>query len=63
MYVGLLLLLLAWATYLSSAVAFIFLPVFVLYINRFQIQPEERVLELKFGSEYAAYKGRVRRWL
>src|SRR6266571_2610167 len=39
------------------------LPVFVLYINQFQIKPEERVLSSRFSQEYAAYKGRVRRWL
>jgi len=39
------------------------LPVFMLYINQFQIKPEERVLSSLFSQEYAAYKGRVRRWL
>jgi len=48
---------------LMNVAAFVFLPVFVLYMNRFQIEPEERALALKFGSEYAAYKARVRRWL
>jgi protein-S-isoprenylcysteine O-methyltransferase Ste14 len=37
--------------------------VFFVYINRFQIEPEERTLALKFGSEYIAYKARVGRWL
>jgi protein-S-isoprenylcysteine O-methyltransferase Ste14 len=63
MYLSLLLYLLAWAVYLSSLPALLLLPVFVLYINQFQIKPEERVLSSLFGSEYAAYKGRVRRWL
>jgi len=36
---------------------------FVLYITRFQIIPEERVMEEKFGAEFEAYKSRVRRWL
>jgi protein-S-isoprenylcysteine O-methyltransferase Ste14 len=35
----------------------------VLYITRFQIIPEERVLTSLFGAEYEAYKGRVRRWV
>lgn len=39
------------------------LPVLVWYINRFQIKPEERVLEAKFGSEYVDYRSSVRRWL
>jgi protein-S-isoprenylcysteine O-methyltransferase Ste14 len=63
MYMGLLLVLLGWAILLSNAVAFLLLPLFVLYMNRFQIVPEERALEAKFGSEYGAYKERVRRWL
>lgn len=37
--------------------------VFVGYITRFQIQPEERVLGAKFGAEYKAYCERVRRWV
>jgi len=63
MYLSLLLYLLAWAVYLSNWLALLFLPVFVLYINQFQIKPEERALSSLFGPEYAAYKGRVRRWL
>jgi protein-S-isoprenylcysteine O-methyltransferase Ste14 len=55
--------LLAWAVYLSSWLALLFLPAFVLYINRFQITPEERTLSALFDPEYAAYRARVRRWL
>jgi len=36
---------------------------FVLYMNRFQIGPEERALESLFGSEFAVYRTKVRRWL
>ena len=63
MYLSLLLYLLAWTVYLSNLLVVLFLPVFVLYMNQFQIKPEERVLSSHFGPEYAAYKGRVRRWL
>jgi protein-S-isoprenylcysteine O-methyltransferase Ste14 len=63
MYLGLLLTLLAWAAFLFNPVALLFVPIFVLYINRFQIKPEEQVLSSLFGAEYMAYKGRVRRWL
>jgi len=55
--------LLAWAIFLSSAWALVGPVAFVLYINRFQIKPEERALAAMFGTEYAEYKGRVRRWL
>jgi protein-S-isoprenylcysteine O-methyltransferase Ste14 len=63
MYFGLLLVLLAWAVFLSSAWALLGVAGFVLYMNRFQITPEERALSMLFGSEYASYKARVRRWL
>jgi protein-S-isoprenylcysteine O-methyltransferase Ste14 len=63
MYLGLLLALLAWTVFLSNPITLLFLPVYVLYINRFQITPEERVLTSLFGTEYSAYKENVRRWL
>lgn len=63
MYLGTLLTLLAWAIYLSHPAAFLFLPLYVLYMNRFQIEPEERVLASLFGQAFTAYAARVRRWL
>ena len=63
MYVSVLFILITWAVFLSSACALIGPVAFVLYINRFQIKPEERALAAMFGEAYAEYKGRVRRWL
>ncbi|SFI53426.1 isoprenylcysteine carboxylmethyltransferase family protein [Nitrosomonas sp. Nm34] len=63
MYAGFLLLLLSWALLLSNIVSFAGLPVFVWYMNRFQIIPEEQALIAKFGAEYIAYAKNVRRWL
>ncbi|HEX6439024.1 MAG TPA: isoprenylcysteine carboxylmethyltransferase family protein [Candidatus Binatia bacterium] len=63
MYLGFLLVLVGWAVFLSNALAFIFLPVFICYMNRFQIEPEEKALAGKFGQEFVDYKSRVRRWL
>lgn len=63
MYLGLVLYLVAWAVYLSNWLAALFVPLFVLYLNRFQIAPEERVLESLFGEKYATYKESVGRWL
>ena len=63
MYFGLLLVLSGWATYLSHPLPFLILPLFVAYMNRFQIAPEERVLSAKFGPEYLTYKQSVRRWI
>lgn len=62
MYLGFLFSLTGWAVFLSNALAFGFLPVFVLYLNRFQIRPEERALAARFGEEFAAYQLKVRRW-
>lgn len=63
MYVGLALLLTALAVYRGSLPALIGPVVFVLYITRFQIAPEERVMQQLFGAQYDAYRARVRRWL
>ena len=63
MYLGLLLILLGWAVYLSNALALALVPGFVLYMNLFQIKPEERALESRFGPAFAEYRARVRRWI
>ena len=63
MYLGFLLILLGWAIFLSNVLAFLFLPAFVFYMNRFQIEPEEKALRSLFGPQFAAYITRVRRWL
>ena len=62
MYLGLSVTLMGWAVFLSNPLALLAVPLFVLYVNRFQINPEERVLSSLFGAEYAAYKEKVRRW-
>ena len=53
MYLGLLVVLVGWALYLGNALTVLFLPVFILYMNRFQIEPEERALTALFGREFA----------
>ncbi len=63
MYVGLLLALLAWAVFLRSPWTLLGPILFVLYMNRFQIRPEERALRSLFGEQYAEYMKKVRRWL
>jgi protein-S-isoprenylcysteine O-methyltransferase Ste14 len=62
-YLGDVLLLLAWATYLANPIAFAMVPVFVAWMNAFQIAPEERLLRARFGDAYEQYCRRVRRWL
>jgi protein-S-isoprenylcysteine O-methyltransferase Ste14 len=63
MYLGMLLVLAGWSIYLGHAAGLVLLPAFVLYMNRFQIMPEERVLAAKFGDAFAAYRRSVRRWV
>lgn len=63
MYLGLLLVLIAWAVFLSGVWPLLGPVIFVFYINRFQITPEERVLSAMFGADYSAYKSSVSRWL
>jgi protein-S-isoprenylcysteine O-methyltransferase Ste14 len=63
MYVGLAFVVLGWAAFLGSAWALAGPALFVLYINRFQIGPEEAFLAAKFETPYAEYRSHVRRWL
>ena len=42
MYLGFLLILVGWAIAMANLVALVVLPGFVIYMNRFQIKPEER---------------------
>ena len=63
MYLALLLVLIAWGFYLEKGLTFLILPLFVWYMNQFQIMPEEKILEQKFGEGYRSYKQAVRRWI
>ena len=63
MYVGFAALLTAWAVVLAAPWTFAVVLVFELFIRRFQIAPEKKVMSAKFGAAYADYRSRVRRWL
>lgn len=63
MYFGNVLVLCAWAAYLAAPWTLVGPIAFMLYIDRFQIRPEERALAALFGTEFTAYAARVRRWL
>jgi protein-S-isoprenylcysteine O-methyltransferase Ste14 len=63
MYLGMALVLLGWAVALSSAASLLALAAAVWYLDRFQIQPEERVLRAHFGEAFEAYCRRTRRWV
>ncbi|HIE4562579.1 TPA: methyltransferase family protein [Stenotrophomonas maltophilia] len=49
--------------YLQNLTALLAVPLFVIYITRLQIVPEERVLSARFPEAYAGFRQRVRRWL
>ena len=63
MYLALLLSLTGWAIYLANPFSLLLTAVFIAYMNRFQIVPEERALEKKFGAAFLEYKQQVRRWI
>ena len=63
MYLSFYFFLLSLAFYLESLVSLTVSTIFVVYINLFQILPEERLLTKKFGNAYFQYANRVRRWL
>ena len=62
MYLGLLLVLLAWGLWLGNAFNVLLAAGFVGYMNKFQIIPEEESLSSLFGKAYAQYCTLVRRW-
>ena len=63
MYTGMLLCLLAWAVFLASPLSLAGPVAFIAFMNRFQIEPEERVLAGKFGDTFARYRASTRRWI
>jgi len=63
MYLGFALALLGWSIFLGNLLSVAMLFVFVGYMNRYQIVPEERALESLFGDAFKSYRMTVRRWL
>ena len=63
MYFGLLLMLFSTALFLKNFISFLILPLFILFITKNQILPEEEALENIFGEKYKNYKKKVRRWI
>ena len=63
MYLGLLMALIALGVYLAKPlILLVVATAFVLYMNKYQIEPEEQALQRLFGEDFAAYKNTVRRW-
>ena len=63
MYLGMLLILAGWAVWLAHPLSLLGLPLFVVYMNRFQIRSEEQALRARFPEAFDAYARMVRRWL
>lgn len=62
MYLGMVLVLLGVAGLFGSFAGLVPVAAFAVYIDCFQIAPEERALRAKFGSAYEAYRAKTRRW-
>ncbi len=64
MYLGILILLISFTFYLGAFVSGgIFLPLFVVYMNYFQIIPEEKAMEELFKNDFKGYTKKTRRWI
>ncbi|NQY89361.1 MAG: isoprenylcysteine carboxylmethyltransferase family protein [Colwellia sp.] len=63
MYLALALILFALAIYLKNIACFAVMPLFIWYITRYQIKPEEEMLNKLFPTDYQIYSQKVRRWL
>lgn len=63
MYLGFLIMILAMAVKLANPITWVMMPLFIIYMNQFQIKPEERALSELFGDEYIQYRKKVRRWI
>lgn len=62
MYVGFFIALIGWGCFLGNVYALVFSLLFVPYMNKFQILPEEKMLFQLFGQQYKDYCDSVRRW-
>lgn len=63
MYLGMALLLTAWVLWLGQPLVLPGALLFVLYVDRFQIRPEERALAEIFGNAWHTYYRKTRRWV
>lgn len=62
-YVGFAVTYAGFAFAMDSPIALALLVPCLIVVDRFVIAREERYLTTKFGAEYQAYQGKVRRWL
>ncbi len=63
MYLGMSLIIIAASIALGNLIGFAWMMAFMLYIQMFQIKPEEKAMHKLFGGSFADYCQRVRRWI
>jgi protein-S-isoprenylcysteine O-methyltransferase Ste14 len=63
MYLAMVFLLISVSFLCENLLSFIPIPLFIWFITRFQIKPEEEALTISFESEYTQYCKDVRRWI
>ena len=63
MYLGLLLILFGISIIQNPIGGLLFVPSFILYINHFQIIPEESAMLDLFKDDFLKYKENIRRWI
>ena len=62
-YLGMVVMLLGWLMFLHNWLSAVGVVIFVMFITKYQIRPEEEALEKIFGEEYMRYKMNTRRWI
>ena len=63
MYLAILVVLISWMLVLGNFFNLIIVGIFIWYITKFQIKPEEEALIKLFGNKYVDYCNHVRRWI
>ena len=63
MYLGMVMILFGLALMFNLVGGIFFVLLFMIYITKFQIRPEEEVMERLFGEDFIKYKHKVRMWL
>ncbi len=63
MYLGMSLIIIAASLALGNLIGLVWMMGFMLYIQVFQIKPEERAMHKLFGDSFNDYCQRVRRWI
>ena len=63
MYLGMVFILLALSFRFNLVGGILFTSIFIMYITKFQIIPEEAAMKSIFGEDFNKYKNKTRRWI